>query len=428
MIVETLAVGTELLLGQTVNTNATTIGVRLADAGLDHFHQSVVGDNVERIAAAIRLAASRADALIITGGIGPTQDDLTRDALCAATGLSMVFDEDYAARLRQWWARRGREMPESNLRQAQRPEGATLIVNNKGTAPGLRLRVDDTWVFALPGVPAELIPMVENDVIPFLQRQGGGGDGVVVSRLLRTWGESESKVGEMLADLFEASTNPTVAFLASSGEIKIRLTAKAPSEAVAAELIAPVEAEVRRRMGPRVFGVDDDTIERVLLAMLEERGWTLGTAESATGGMVAARITDTPGASNVYRGSLVTYATELKRSLLGVAGRLIDEHGVVSEEVARVMAEHAGDVLGVDVVIAVTGSAGPDAQEKAAGTMIVAVATPEEVRARTLFMPGDRERVRTYTTTAALHLARLAVSGAGWTDDVVQRWTKPPSS
>ena len=283
-------------------------------------------------------------------------------------------------------------MPASNLRQAQHPEAAELIINRKGTAPGLKLRAGDTWIFAVPGVPAELIPMVEGDIIPFLQRESGGEESVVVSRLIRTWGESESRVGELFADLFEGSTNPTVAFLASSGEIKIRLTAKAATEASARQLIAPVEREVRERMGARVFGADEETIERVLLDLLGDRGWTLGTAESATGGMIAARITDVPGSSQVFRGALVTYATALKRSLLGVAGHLIEEHGVVSEEVACVMAEHAADVLGVDVVIAVTGSAGPDPQEQAAGTMIVAVHTPDQVAARTLFMPGDRER------------------------------------
>jgi nicotinamide-nucleotide amidase len=340
----------------------------------------------------------------------------------------MVFNDEYAGRLRRWWEQRGREMPESNLRQAQHPEGADLIINRKGTAPGLRLRSGDTWIFAVPGVPAELIPMLEGHIIPFLQRQGGEDDSVVVSRLLRTWGESESKVGEMLSDLFERSTNPTLAFLASSGEIKIRLTAKAATDDAARELIAPVEREVRDRMGARVFGADDETIEQVLLDLLAERRWTLGTAESATGGMIAARITDVPGASAVFRGSLVIYATALKRSLLGVAGHLIEEYGVVSEEVASVMAEHAADVLDADVVIAVTGSAGPDPQEQAAGTMIVAVHTPDQVVARTLFMPGDRERVRTYTTTAALHLARLVVSGDGWKGDFLQRWSKPARS
>ncbi|MDJ0960522.1 MAG: competence/damage-inducible protein A [Acidimicrobiia bacterium] len=433
MIVETLAVGTELLLGQIVNTNATEIAVRLADAGLDHHHQSVVGDNVDRLAEAIQTALGRADAVIITGGIGPTQDDLTRDAICAAAGVSMAYDDEYADHLRAWWSRRGREMPSSNLKQAEYPDGAERIPNRKGTAPGLALSTDSGWIFAVPGVPAEMLPMIDGHIIPLLQREAGGDDAVVVSRLLRTWGESESRVGELFADLFETSTNPTVAFLASAGEIKIRLTAKAATDDEARALIAPVEAEVRRRMGAKVFGADDETIEHVVLRRLEELGWTLGTAESATGGLISARITAVPGASTVFRGGIVAYATDIKHGVLGVADHLIEEHGVVSEEVACVMASHAADVLGADVVISVTGSAGPDPQERTAGTMIVGVHTPDQVLAKTLFMPGDRERVRAYTTTAALHLARLALTGVWWggsKDEAsgLDRWMRPGGS
>jgi nicotinamide-nucleotide amidase len=324
-------------------------------------------------------------------------------------------------------------MPSSNLKQAEHPEGADKIDNPKGTAPGLRLRVDDRWIFAVPGVPAEMLPMVDGHIIPFLLKEAGGEEGVVVSRLLRTWGESESQVGELFDDLFESSSNPTVAFLASAGEIKIRLTAKAGDEEEARALIAPVEAEVRRRMQAKVFGADDDTIELVVLELLEEKGWTLGTAESATGGMIAARITSVPGASAVFRGAVVAYATDIKHGVLGIAQRLIDSHGVVSEEVASVMADHAADILGADVVISVTGSAGPSPQERDAGTMIVAVHTPERVMAKTLHMPGDRERVRAYTTTAALHLVRLALTGTWWggeTDEAtgLDRWSRPGGS
>jgi len=414
MIVEVLAVGTELLLGQIVNGNAAVIGARLAEAGLDHHRQCVVGDNLERIVAAIRAATARADALLITGGLGPTQDDLTREAIAAAAGVDLELDPDEVARLREYWRARHREMPESNLRQARRPVGAAFVPNPKGTAPGIRMRIDGTWVFALPGVPAEMRTMLEGEVLPFLLREEGGERGVVVSRVLRTWGASEAKVGEELADLFASSRNPTLAFLASAGEIKIRLTARAPSEAAARALIAPVEEEVRERLGPRVFGADDETIERVLLGMLVGRGFTIGTAESATGGMVAARLTSVPGASRAFRGSVVAYQADLKEALLGVPADTVARHGVVSEEVAAAMAAGAARLLEVDVAIAVTGSAGPDPQERPVGTMIVAVRTPEATRVRTFHMPGDRERARTYTTTAALHLARLSLEGVNW--------------
>ena len=411
MIVEILAIGTELLLGQIVNSNATRIGERLADAGLDHYQQTVVGDNEARIVDAIEAACARADALIITGGLGPTKDDLTREALTRAAGVEMVFDAVLAERLRERWTSSGRVMPESNLQQAERPLGSELITNPKGTAPGIRMQIAGTWVFVLPGVPAEMIPMLENSVIPFL---GGGDDSAVVSRLLRTWGESESAIGERLGDLYDASTNPTIAFLASGGEIKIRITAKAATRDEATVLIAPVEATVRERLGKRIFGVDDDTVEVVVLRMLEERGWTLGTAESVTGGLVAGRITSVPGASRVFRGSIVSYATEVKESVLEVAPDLIAQHGVVSEPVAVAMAEGARSRLSADVVVAVTGSAGPDPQERPVGTVVVSVVTPEASQVRTLTLPGDRERVRTFASTAALQLLRMSLQGVDW--------------
>ena len=411
MIVEVLAIGTELLLGQIVNSNATRIGERLADAGLDHFQQTVVGDNEARIVAAIDAACSRADALVITGGLGPTKDDLTREALGEAAGVELIFDSEQAERLRERWTSGGRVMPESNLQQAERPRGSELIANPKGTAPGIRMQIADTWVFALPGVPAEMIPMLENSVIPFL---GGGDDSAVVSRLLRTWGESESAIGEQLGDLYDTSTNPTIAFLASGGEIKIRITAKAATRDEACALIAPFEETIRERLGKRIFGVDDDTVEVVVLRMLEQRGWTLGTAESATGGLVAGRLTSVPGASRVFRGSIVSYATDVKESLLEVSGDLVAEHGVVSEPVAVAMADGARERLGADVVVAVTGSAGPEPQERPVGTVVVAVVTPDGSRVRTLTLPGDRERVRTFASTAALQLLRMSLQGVDW--------------
>lgn len=411
MIVEVVAVGTELLLGQIVNSNAAVIGGRLADAGLDHYRQIVVGDNLARLTETLRTAMARSDVVIVTGGIGPTQDDLTREAICAAVGVPMAFSEEYAAEMRARWEQRGRVMPESNMKQAEYPEGGELIPNPKGSAPGIRVEHDGAWIFAMPGVPAEMVPMLDDHVVPFLRKVGGLGDDIVVSRVIRTWGESESKVGEMLADLYETSQNPTVAFLASSGEIKVRLTAKASTEAEARRLIAPVEEEVRDRMGVLVFGADEDTIETIVLGVLGDRGWTLGTAESATGGQIAERITSIPGSSTVFRGSVVAYHTELKTSLLGVPADVIEISGVVSEAVAIGMAEGARTRLGVDVAVAVTGSAGPDDLERPAGTMIVAVVTPETTIVRTLRLPGDRERVRTYTTTAALQHLRLALTG-----------------
>jgi nicotinamide-nucleotide amidase len=303
-------------------------------------------------------------------------------------------------------------MPESNLRQAEYPEGAEQIPNPKGTAPAIALQHEGRWIFALPGVPEEMHYLVEHEVLPRL-RTAAGVDQVVLSRLLRSWGRSESQVAELLDDLYHASTNPSIAFLASAAEIKVRITAKAPTEAEATRLIAPHEETIRERLGASVFGVDDETIERVILGLLEGRQWTMATAESATAGMVAARMTSVPGASKVFRGGVVVYATDLKASLLDVPQEVLDE-GVVSEATALFMAEGAAARLQADVAVAITGSAGPDPQERAAGTMVIAVHTPEGSRARVMRLPGDRERVRTYATTAALHLVRLALVGEWW--------------
>lgn len=416
--VEFIAVGTELLLGQIVNTNASWIGSRLADAGLAHYHQTVVGDNFERLVDEITAAAKRSDAVILSGGLGPTQDDITREAMASAARVELVRDEEYAVRLRAYWESRGREMPESNLKQADQPAGAVPLPNPKGTAPGLRLDIGDTVLFAVPGVPAELYPMIDQHVMPVLQGLAGGDEYVMVSRLLRSWGESESRIGEMFDDLFQTSTNPTIAFLASAGEIKVRLTARAPTAAEAEVLIAPMETIVRERLGPRIFGADEDTIEQMIYQLLRSKSWSVGTAESATGGMIAARLTSVPGCSDTFRGSIVAYQEDIKVGHLGVAPATIAEHGVVSEPVAAEMAAGAAKALGVDCVVSVTGSAGPDPQAKPVGTMVIGIHTPDRTTARTLKLPGDRERVRAYTTTAALHHLRLALQG----EEQPQRW------
>ena len=408
MIVEVIAVGTELLLGQIINSNPATIGEALAERGFDAHYQQSVGDNIERIAFTIRAALDRADAVIITGGIGPTQDDITREAVSAATGRELVFSEEYAEELREFFASRGRVMVESNLRQAYYPVGAELLPNPRGTAPGIALEHDGKLIFCVPGVPAEMEHLVLEEVLPRLSAVSGESE-VIVSRLIRTWGRGESDVAEVLDDLYEA-TNPSIAFLASASEIKIRITAKAADDAAALALIEPVDLEVRARLGDIVFGTDDETIEKILLQTLGDLGYTIGTAESMTGGLVAARLTELPGSSAVFKGGIVAYDSELKQRLLGVS----DVSSVVDEATAVEMATGARELLGVDVAVAVTGSAGPDAMEKPPGTIVVGVATPDDVRAKEMRYPGDRERVRVYGTTAALQLTRLGLIGRWW--------------
>lgn len=413
MIVEVIAVGTELLLGQIVNSNAAYIGEKLADSGFDAHYQVVVGDNLGRLAEAIRTAVGRADAVILTGGIGPTPDDLTREAICAATGREMRFSQAYADELRRRWESMGRAFPENNLQQAEYPEGGEQLPNPKGTAPGIALDHHGTLIFALPGVPTEMHLLMEDHVLPRL-RERAGLEAVLVNRVLRSWGRGESAVAERLDDLYHASTNPSIAYLASGGEIKIRVSAKAATEGEAEALIAPVEAEIRSRLGSLIFAADDQTLETVVMDLLAERSWTVGAAESMTGGLVASRLSATPGSSKVFRGGIVAYATDVKIERLGVPVSTIDEHGVVSVETAVAMADGAARVLGVDVAVAVTGSAGPEPQEHPPGTVCIAVRTPEDTRGHLIRLPGDRERVRVYASTAALHHIRLAVTGAWW--------------
>ena len=407
MIIEVVAVGTELLLGQIVNSNSAYIGAAIAARGHDAHYQQVVGDNLDRLTGSLQLAMSRSDAVIITGGIGPTQDDLTREALCAATGREMVESEEYAEQLRRWFEARGRTMSASNLRQAQHPEGAELLPNPRGTAPGLYLEHDGVKVFCVPGVPAEMEHLVDHEVMPRLDDHG---ETVLMSRLVRLWGRPESEVAELLNDLYVGSTNPSIAFLAGSGEIKVRITVKAADAATARALIEPMEKEIRSRLGDAVFGADDETAEKIVLDMLRARGWTIATAESMTAGLVAASLTAAPGASDTVRGGVVTYWSESKGELLGVS----DITRVVDATTAAEMAEGARRLFGAEVAVSVTGEAGPEPAEKPVGTVFIGVSTPERTGVREMRMPGDRERIRSFAVTSAIHLTRLAVSGKWW--------------
>jgi nicotinamide-nucleotide amidase len=411
LICEVVAVGTELLLGQVVDTNSAWIGEQLALAGIDCHRQVKVGDNRGRIVAAIREALGRADAVLVCGGLGPTQDDITREAIAEVLGVPLELDDAVAARIEAMFAARGRRMPANNLRQAEVPRGAVAIADPQpGTAPGLICPVGeggrDGVVYAVPGVPHEMRAIVEQAILPDLRRRAGTTS-VIRSRVLRTWGESESGLAERLAgriDELDRTGAATIAFLASGIEgIKVRLTVKAPDDAAAERVLAAEEEAVRAVLGPIVFGTDDDTMESVVAAALEARGLTIGFAESLTGGLVASRFTDVPGVSKVFRGGVVSYASEVKFDLLGVpAGP------VVSAAAAEAMAAGARRVLGADVGLATTGVAGPTGQEgQPVGTVFVGLAVgdeaPESVQ---LHLPGDRARVRAYAAISALELLR----------------------
>ncbi len=406
---DVVAVGTELLLGQIVDTNSSWIGEQLAASGIDSLLQVKVGDNLARIETILRRVLADADAVIMCGGLGPTHDDLTREAISAVMGAELVHDESVAETIRQLFAARGRTMAANNLRQAQVPVGAELIRQTRGTAPGLICPVVidgvEKVIYAVPGVPHEMKDMLERAVLPDLRRRNGDPS-VIASRTLRTWGESESGLNERLdpvIDELEAAGTPTLAFLASGWEgIKVRLTAKAPSAAEAAALLEPVEARIRSILGDQVFGVDDDTMESVVLQLLRERGWRLGLAESVTGGLVAGRITNVPGSSEVFVGSVVSYASEVKFEVLGV-----DPGPVVNEQAALQMAEGARRVLHTDVAVSLTGVAGPAEQDgMPAGTLCVGIALPDRTVTRTLRLPGLRDQMRQMSVITALDLLR----------------------
>lgn len=403
---DVVAVGTELLLGQVVDTNSAWIGEQLAAHGIDSLLQTKVGDNQARLVAVLRRTLADADAVIVCGGLGPTHDDLTREAIAEVMGVELVPDEAVAEVIRDLFARRGRPMPANNLRQALVPVGATVIPQTRGTAPGLVCPVGDRVIYAVPGVPHEMQDMLERAVLPDLCRRSGD-QSVIVSRVLRTWGESESGLNERLDDVIaelEQAGTPTLAFLASGWEgLKIRLTAKAPTRAEADELLGRWEAEVRARIGAFVFGVDADTMESVVLDLLRRRGLTLGLAESVTGGLVAGRLTSVPGASDVLRGAVVSYASDVKFDLLGVP-----KGPVVSEAAAAAMAVGARRVLGADVGLALTGVAGPAEQDgMAVGTLCVGLAVGEAPPVTaTLRLPGQRDQMRQMSVISALDLLR----------------------
>jgi len=402
---EVLAIGTELLLGQIVDTNSSWIGEQLALTGIDCVYQAKVGDNRARIHTALEHALERADAVIVCGGLGPTQDDITRDVIAEVMGVPLIRDEAIEVKIRAMFGTRGRDMPANNLRQADVPEGASVMAQQPGTAPGLVCPIGDKVIYAVPGVPYEMKEMVEGTVLADLARRAGLSS-VIRSRTLRTWGQSESGLAEMLADRIDELDglgNPTIAFLASGIEgLKVRITAKADDDASAEAILDTEEAVLLPIIGEFVFGRDDETMESVVLDLLRRRGLTLAVAESVTGGLIMARLTDIPGASEVLRGGVVAYASAVKFAVLGVP-----EGPVVTPETAKAMAEGVRRELGADVGLGVTGVAGPDEQEgQRVGTVHLGIALGDAVEAVTLGLPGDRRRIRDFATITLLDLLR----------------------
>jgi nicotinamide-nucleotide amidase len=425
MRIEIVAIGTELLLGQIADTNSAWLGEHLAEAGVDsHFHQAV-GDNKARIVLALRTALARSDGVIVCGGLGPTQDDITRESIAEVLNVELVRDERIVERINTMFMSRRRAMPDNNLRQADVPVGAATIEQTRGTAPGLICTLGNKVIYAVPGVPHEMREMFDRGILPDLRSRmaAAGEEAVIKSRVIRTWGASESGLAEALDDrvaeldhreVSDGSTL-TIAFLASGIEgIKVRVTARATTETDADQLLADEEKRVRaileERLGDIVFGIDDEAMEHAVAGLLVPRELTLGLAESLTGGLIGARLVNVPGSSQWFRGCIVAYDSAVKHSLLGVP-----PGPVVSAEAAEKMAEGARTALGADVGLGITGVAGPDEQDgQRPGTVFVGIALPgRPVVSQQLHLPGDRERVRQFSAISALDMLRRSLISSG---------------
>jgi nicotinamide-nucleotide amidase len=410
MTAESVAVGTELLLGDVVDTNSAELGKVLAQFGVLHLHRQTVGDNLERLTAALRLALSRSDIVFTIGGLGPTMDDLTREGIVAALDDELVFDQAVEDDIRAKLERRRVPFAPNQSRQAMRPSTSHVLDNPTGTAPGLLCSKGGKTVIAMPGPRLEFVPMLQGPVSKYL---ASVSDGVIASRTLKIVGMGESLVERKLEDLMR-SEDPTVAPYAKSGEVHLRITSRGTTHEEAMSRVSPVEREARARLGDVVYGADEDTLESVVLDLLRKRGETLAVAESCTGGGLGERITSVPGSSDVFLGGVVSYSNELKATLLGVSQTTLSTHGAVSEECAREMAEGVCRATGATWGVSVTGVAGPDGgtAEKPVGLVYTGVSGPDGTTIERNEFPGGREAVRERSQKWALLQLRKRVSGA----------------
>ncbi len=404
---EILAVGTEVLLGDVVNSDAAEVAKALSSLGIDVYWHSAVGDNPERLRQAVEIAKARADVLITTGGLGPTYDDLTKETLADCFGLPLVFHPEEGEKIKAYFASIGREMTENNLRQAWLPEGCTPFFNHNGTAPGCGFAAQGVHVAMLPGPPRELRRMIETGLLPWLASLS---EGLLLSHDIRVFGMGESAVEARLHDRMEALRNPTLATYVANGEVRLRVSAKAKTRAEAEALAAPVIREVRDALGDVVYAVDEPSLEAVCLRLLTERGLTFASAESCTGGLIAKRITDLPGASNVFLGGVVSYTNGVKAKVLGVPEETLERYGAVSRETALAMAEGVRRLTGADLAVSVTGICGPasDERDTPVGTGFVGFAAPDRVVCRPIQMGKDRD------------MGRMRAAGNAF--DMLRRW------
>jgi nicotinamide-nucleotide amidase len=402
MRAEILSIGTEILLGHIADTNAPYLAQYLSELGLDLFFISQVGDNQGRVVATLRRAWERADVIIMTGGLGPTEDDVTREAICELVGETPTVDEAYLAQLRAFFTNRVGSFPENNVKQAWVIPSATVLPNPIGTAPGWYVQKEGHIVITMPGVPREMKKMWMEQALPRLRDVAGA---TLFTRIVRVAGMGESTVEERLGDLIHL-TNPTLATYAKSDAVDVRLSAKAATQEAAAALLAPIEARVRAQLGSAVFGVDQETLASVVGTLLRQRGWRLATMESCTGGLLASMITDVPGSSDSFEGGIVSYATEIKVAM-GVEQRTIDTFGVISDETALAMARAACAQLHTQVGVGITGVAGPDGQDgHPVGEVHIGIVSPLGEVVRQLNLRADRAEIKQRAALTALDLVR----------------------
>lgn len=407
-VCELISVGTEILLGDILNTDAQFLSIELARLGISVIHQSTVGDNRERLLAQLKEAADRSDIIILSGGLGPTPDDLTKEVCCEFFGKKMFLHEPTVEKIKTYFSTKGMEMAQNNLKQAMLPKDCVIFPNDNGTAPGMAIEKDGVHILVLPGPPRELKPMFRNCAVPYLMQFS---DRIIVSHNIRTFGIGESLMAEKVNDLFDAE-NPTVAPYAKDGEALLRVTAMARTKEEAENLCKPVINEIKNRLDGFVYGVDYTCIEEAVIEKLKEKNMKVATAESCTGGLIAKRITDVPGASEVFDCGIISYANEIKHRVLGVSEDDLNKYGAVSEAVARQMAQGALKVSGADIAVSVTGIAGPDSDStnKPVGLVYIGLADRDNVWVRELRTSRkDRSYNRYVSASNALNMIRLYI-------------------
>lgn len=407
-VCELISVGTEILLGDILNTDAQYLSIELAKLGISVIHQSTVGDNRERLLAQLDEAAKRSDIIILSGGLGPTPDDLTKEVCCEFFGKEMFLHEPTVEKIKKYFSSKGIEMAQNNLKQAMLPKDCVIFPNDNGTAPGMAIEKDGVHILVLPGPPRELKPMFQNCAVPYLMQFS---DRIIVSHNIRTFGIGESSMAEKVNDLFDAQ-NPTVAPYAKDGEALLRVTAMAKTKEDAESLCEPIIEEIKKRLDAYVYGVDYNCIEEAVIGMLKEHHLKVATAESCTGGLIAKRITDVPGASEVFECGIISYANGIKHKVLGVSEDDLNKYGAVSEPVAKQMAQGALKVSGADIAVSVTGIAGPDSDStgKPVGLVYIGLADKENVWVREIRTSRrDRSYNRYVSASNALDMIRLYI-------------------